>query len=73
MTIQINVSQKELNHKLQVCRKLASLRCLQVNQFNFVKYLEKFTYLQNEINACGNFEEIYQDLQQIEIELLEQI
>jgi hypothetical protein len=70
MTIQINVSQKDLNHKLQVCKKLSHYYSLCM-PFDFKKYIDKFNYLSEQINHNGNYEEIYQDLQQIERELLE--
>lgn len=73
MTIQVNIDEKELNKKLEICRKLATLRSLQVDKFDFIYYLEKFTYLQEIINTNGNLDEVYNDLVHIENVLIEKI
>ena len=70
MTIQINIQKTDLIQKLQICQKISHYYSLN-NVFDYSKYINKFNYIREQIYSCGNYQEIYQDLQQIERELLE--
>lgn len=79
MTIRVNITQKDLLQKIQICYKLIKYFNIAIDyryegkEITTSKFYEKLDLLSYQIDNSGHFEEIYQDLQHIEMMLLEKI
>ena len=72
MTIQVNISEKELQQKIDVVRRL-SVYCSLISNtiFDISYYVRNINYCQERLNDSGHYQEIYSDLQHIEKMLIE--
>lgn len=73
MTIQINISEKELQHKISLAIHLLTYTKLLTSsdKLNYDNYLRNINYCQDRLNGSGHYGEIYSDLVHIESLLLE--
>ena len=69
MTIQVDITKKDLIQKLQMCDALDV--CLSIADDVKPKYREKLFDISKQIDSSGNYQDIYNDLHHIEKMLLE--
>lgn len=77
MTIQVDITQKDLYQKLTMCRKLVDyfnmVEDVKPNWYGYLYYYVKLNDISNQIESGGNYRDIYNDLHHIEQMLLSQI
>ena len=73
MTIQVNITKTDLKHKLQICKSLAQLISFISNDkvFDYSRFVPSLIYIQKEIESSGNYTEIWDNLTQLEKDLLQ--